>query len=76
LVSGLWAPGIEAGTMSPRAPSWLTVDDVARRLGVSLAEVYEEIALGRLPAQRYDDSYLVRRTDVDAFDATPSAVAG
>ena len=62
--------------MSPRMPAWLTVDEVADRLGVSLAEVYEEITLGRLPAQRYGESFLVRRTDVDAFQPTPSAIAG
>lgn len=62
--------------MSPRTPAWLTVDEVADRLGVSLAEVYEEITAGRLPAQRYGQSFLVRHTDVDAFNATTSAIAG
>ena len=61
--------------MSTRTPSWLTVDEVADCLGVSLAEVYEEITAGRLPAQRYGQSYLVRRSDADAFLDT-SAIAG
>ena len=61
--------------MSPPTPAWLTVDEVAARLGVSLAEVYEEITAGRLPAQRYGNSFLVRRSDVDARYPT-SAIAG
>lgn len=51
----------------PRSPAWLTEDEVAERLGRSLAEVYEEIAARRLPAQRSDRSYLVRRADVETF---------
>ncbi|HEX2039679.1 MAG TPA: helix-turn-helix domain-containing protein [Acidimicrobiales bacterium] len=61
--------------MSPRSPAWLTVDEVADRLGVSLATVYENITAGRLQAQRYGDSYLVRRADADAFTPT-GAIAG
>lgn len=62
--------------MAPRAPSWLTVAEVADRLGVSLAKVYEEITAGRLPAQRYGQSFLVRRSDADTFHTSPSAIAG
>ncbi|MDQ3757624.1 MAG: helix-turn-helix domain-containing protein [Actinomycetota bacterium] len=61
--------------MSPRTPSWLTADEVAERLGVSLAEVYEEITAGRLPAQRYADGFLIRRAAVDAFRPAPNAIA-
>lgn len=56
----------------PRTPAWLTEDEVAERLGLSLAEVYEEITARRLPAQRLDRSYLVRRADVEAFVAEHS----
>ena len=62
--------------MPTRTPSWLTVDEVADRLGVSLAEVYEAITDGQLPAQRYGNSFILRRTDVDAFRAAPHTVAG
>ncbi len=55
--------------MSPRTPAWLTVDEVAERLGLSLAAVYEEISADHLPAQRYGRSYLVRRADVEAYRA-------
>lgn len=51
----------------PRTPAWLTEDEVAERLGLSLAEVYEEITARRLPAQRWDRSYLVRRADVESY---------
>ncbi|MBW3669755.1 MAG: helix-turn-helix domain-containing protein [Actinobacteria bacterium] len=51
----------------PRTPAWLTEDEVVERLGLSLAEVYEEITARRLPAQRSDRSYLVRRSDVETF---------
>lgn len=51
----------------PRTPAWLTEDEVAERLGLSLAEVYEEITARRLPAQRSDRSYLVRRADVESY---------
>jgi excisionase family DNA binding protein len=61
--------------MSPRNPTWLTVEEVADRLGVSLASVYEDITAGRLPAQRYGKSYIVRRADLDAFTPT-GAIAG
>lgn len=60
--------------MSPRTPSWLTVEEVAECLGVTLAKVYEDIAAGRLAAQRYGQSYLVRRADIEAFGT--SAIAG
>ncbi|HVF75996.1 MAG TPA: helix-turn-helix domain-containing protein [Acidimicrobiales bacterium] len=60
--------------MSPRTPAWLTADEVADRLGFSLAAVYEEIHADRLPAQRYGRSYLVRRSDVEAR-LTETAVA-
>lgn len=53
--------------MSPRNPAWLTVEEVADRLSLSLASVYEEITSGRLPAQRYGRSFLVRRVDCEAF---------
>lgn len=62
--------------MSPRNPVWLTVDEVADRLGLSLAAVYEEITAERLPAQRYGHSYLVRRADVDTYLTRYDAVAG
>ncbi|HZI40008.1 MAG TPA: helix-turn-helix domain-containing protein [Acidimicrobiia bacterium] len=62
--------------MPTRTPSWLTADEVADRLGMSLAEVYEAITSGRLPAQRYGNSYILRRADVDAFRTAPRAVAG
>lgn len=51
----------------PRTPPWLTEDEVAERLGLSLAAVYEEITARRLPAQRCDRSYLVRRADVETY---------
>jgi excisionase family DNA binding protein len=54
----------------------MTVDEVADHLGVALAEVYEAITDGRLPAQRYGNSFILRRTDVEAFRAEPHAVAG
>ena len=50
-----------------RNPAWLTEDEVADRLGLSLAEVYEEITARRLAAQRWDRSYLVRRADVESY---------
>jgi excisionase family DNA binding protein len=53
-------------TMRP-TPVWLTVDEVADRLSLPLAEVYEAITADRLPAQPHDRSYLVRRTDVEAY---------
>jgi excisionase family DNA binding protein len=62
--------------MSPRTPAWLTADEVAERLGLSLATVYEEIHAGRLPAQRYGRSYLVRRADVQGRVADTAAAAG
>src|SRR5688500_480449 len=71
---GFLTLGYRGATMSPRT-AWLTIDEVAERLGLSLADVYEDIATGRLPAQRYGESYLVRRSDVDAFSA-PGAIAG
>lgn len=61
--------GTGGGTMSPRLPSWLTVDEAAERLGVPLAELYEAIHAGRLPAQRYGRSFLIRRADADAYES-------
>ena len=68
--------GYSGRTMSPRNPAWLTVEDVADRLGLSLAEVYEEITAERLPAQRYGNSYLTRRVDVEEHLARRSVAAG
>lgn len=62
--------------MSPRTPAWLTADEVAERLGLSLATVFEEIHAGRLPAQRHDQSYLVRRADVQARLADTAVATG
>ena len=62
--------------MSARTPAWLTADEVAERLGLSLAAVYEEIHADRLPAQRYGRSYLVRRADVQAYSADTAVAAG
>lgn len=57
------------------SPAWLTVDQVADRLDLPLAEVYEAITAGRLPAQPHDRSFLLRRADVDAYrTSTASAV--
>lgn len=62
--------------MSPRTPSWMTVDEVADHLDVPLAEVYEAITGGQLAAQRYGNSFILRRADVDAYRTGPRAVAG
>ena len=62
--------------MSPRTPAWLTADEVAERLELPLAAVYEEIHAGRLPAQRYGRSYLVRRVDVQARAADTAVATG
>lgn len=62
--------------MPTRAPSWLTVDEVADHLGMSLAEVYEAITGGQLPAQRYGNSFIVRRADADDYRTAPHVVAG
>ncbi len=61
--------------MSPRLPSWLTVDEAAERMGMSLTEVYEAIHAGRLPAQRYGRSFLIRRPDADAYAASQTVTA-
>ena len=54
-------------------PVWLTVDEVADRLHLPLAEVYEAITADRLPAQPHGRTYLVRRADADAYlSAVPS----
>lgn len=60
----------------PETPAWLTADEVAERLGLSLAEVYEEITARRLPAQRSHRSYLVRRADVETYLAENSVPTG
>lgn len=67
--------GYRGATMYPRNPVWLTVEETAGHLGLSLAKVYEAIASGRLPAQRYGRSYLVRRSDVDEYSAQHAAAA-
>jgi excisionase family DNA binding protein len=68
--------GYDGATMSPRTRAWLTVEEVAGQLGLSLATVYEEITAERLPAQRYGNSFLLRRADVDAYLARHGVVAG
>lgn len=67
--------GYRAGTMSPRLPSWLTVDEAAKRMGMSITEVYEAVHSGRLPAQRYGRSFLIRRVDADAFASSQALTA-
>lgn len=49
------------------SPAWLTVDEVADRLDLPLAEVYEAITAEHLPAQPHGRSFLLRRADVDAY---------
>lgn len=62
--------------MSPRNPAWLTVEEVADQLGLSLAAVYEEITANRLAAQRHGRSYLVRRVDVEEYLTEHGVAAG
>lgn len=61
--------------MSRRLPSWLTVDEAAERMGMSLAEVYEAAHSGRLPAQRYGRSFLIRRVDADSYASSQAVTA-
>lgn len=61
--------------MAARLPSWLTVDEAAKRMGMSLTEVYETVHDGRLPAQRYGRGFLIRRVDADAFAASRAVSA-
>jgi len=45
----------------------MRIPEVAARLGVSRAKVYELIAAGTLPAVKVDGCRRVRTSDLDAF---------
>jgi excisionase family DNA binding protein len=51
---------------------WLSVDQVAQRLGLHVRTVRGYIRDGRLPAVRIGKQYRVARADLDAFTGRPA----
>ena len=46
---------------------YLTTEDIARHLDISVATVRRYIRTGKLPAVRLERAYRVRREDFEAF---------
>lgn len=49
------------------ARDWLSVDDVAQRLGVSRLTIYRRIRRGELPASPVGRTWRIRVSDVDGY---------
>ena len=54
----------------------LTLHEVADELGVHYMTVYRYVRLGYLPAEKEGGSWRVKRSDLDAFVASPAPSAG
>lgn len=60
--------------MEQRAEAWLSLDEAARRLGVSRLQLREAIAAGALPARR--DNHGFWRVSLEDEDAARRRIAG
>jgi excisionase family DNA binding protein len=56
-------------------PGWLSVEQVAERLGLHVRTVRGYIRDGRLAAVRIGKQYRIARADLDAFTGRPPATA-
>jgi excisionase family DNA binding protein len=56
-------------------PEWLTVEEVARRIGIRPSAVRERIRHGRLAANKWEGRWYIRAADLDAAIASSESSA-
>jgi excisionase family DNA binding protein len=62
--------------VTSRRQRTFTLEEAARELGVHYMTVYRYVRLGRLPATRREGRWVIRGTDLDAFDRRAASRTG